>query len=239
MSAIAPLAWDSALFGLPIARVTATRLDAETLETALRECRASGVRCAYLLLDADDARGSALAQSAGFVLRDVKLTFERPLEAADASAHLAAPAIAPARSEQRTALEAVARHAFAHTRFAADDGFSRTRCQDLYAAFLQRGLDAAPERVTLADASARGFVVCRLDSAAGCGAIELIGVAEDARRSGVGRALVTAAIALFARARLARAVVVTQAANIASQRLYQRAGFRTCDAGLWFHRWFD
>lgn len=234
---IAPLDWDSAFFGIPIAQLTATRLDEAGLERALRACRQQRIRCAYLLLDADDARGSALAQTAGFAVRDVRLTFERALAAGDATAPVA-ESIAPARPAQRAALEALAREAFAHTRFLADERFDRARSRELYAAFVRRGLDGGPARVTLTDADARGFVVCRLDRARGDGAIELIAVAADGRSRGLGGALVAAALATFARAGLRRATVATQAANVASQRLYQHAGYRTCHAGLWLHRWF-
>jgi RimJ/RimL family protein N-acetyltransferase len=50
---------------------------------------------------------------------------------------------------------------------------------------------------------------------------------------------VAAALTAFADAGLSRARVATQAANVASQRLYQRAGFRTSEAALWLHRWFE
>jgi GNAT superfamily N-acetyltransferase len=233
------LDWDSAFFGVPIARVTARRVDEAALADALSACRAQRIRCAYLLLDADDARGSELAQAAGFVLRDVRVTLERPLEGGEGASARGDGPIAPARAGQRAALEAVARDAFAHTRFLDDDGFPDERCRELYAAFVRRGLDGAPERLTLADPGARGFIVCRFDRDAGVGEIELIAVAADGRGQGLGGALVAAALAAFADAGLRRARVATQAANVASQRIYQRAGFRTHEVALWLHRWFD
>ncbi|HKG01692.1 MAG TPA: GNAT family N-acetyltransferase [Conexibacter sp.] len=232
------LDWDSAFFGFPIAQVAARRLDAAVLDAAVEACRARGIRCAYLLLEGDDAHGSELAQAAGFVLRDVRTTLERSVDAAD-EARPAAAGIAPANPQQHAALEAVARAAFEQTRFTADPGFPPERCRDLYAAFLRRGLGDAPERVVLADPTACGFVVCRLDAAVRTGAIELIAVGAEGRGRGLGGALVDAALGAFAAAGLRRATVVTQAANVASQRLYQRAGFRTRGVGLWLHRWFD
>jgi hypothetical protein len=35
------------------------------------------------------------------------------------------------------------------------------------------------------------------------------------------------------------ATVVTQGRNVAAQRTYQGAGYRTSRTSLWFHRWFD
>jgi ribosomal protein S18 acetylase RimI-like enzyme len=233
------LAFDSRLFGIPIARVTASRLDEPALEAALEACRAERIRCAYLLLEADDARGAALAQAAGFVLRDVRVELDRALGAVGAGERDGPPAVQAVREDADGALDALARTAFSGTRFAVDPGFPPERCAELYAAFLRRGLDGGRARTTLAPADRSGLIVCHLDRARGVGTIELVAVADGARGHGVGRALVGAAIATFARAGLARAEVVTQAANVAAQRLYQRAGFRTARTGLWFHRWFE
>ncbi len=234
-----PLSWDSAFFGFPVAQLTDRRLDEAALETALAACRVRRIRCAYLLLDADDDRGSALAQAGGFVLRDVRLTFERPVHGAAGAPSAGAAPIAPALPHQRAALEAIAREAFVHTRFLADPGFPPERSRELYAAFVRRGLDGGPGRAVLADADADGFVVCRLDRELGIGAIELIAVAAAQRGRGLGGALVAAALTAFADAGLSRTRVATQAANVASQRLYQRARFRTSEAALWLHHWFE
>lgn len=63
-------------------------------------------------------------------------------------------------------------------------------------------------------------------------------MAPEQRGRGLGGALVEASLAVFADAGLRRAAAVTQAANVGSQRIHQRSGFRTSDAALWFHRWF-
>jgi dTDP-4-amino-4,6-dideoxy-D-galactose acyltransferase len=232
-ASVVPLDWDSAFFGFPIARIDAERPDRDALAAALEVCRGSGVRCAYLLLDAADDDGSGAAQSLGFVVRDVRVELDRPLSAGDRDA--GEGAIATAGPEQMPALEALARERFTMSRFFADPGFPRERCRELYAAFVRRGLSGDPHRWTLASPGANGCIVCLADPGEGLGTIDLV----VARRPGEGTALVRAAVASFARAGLSRAVVATQAQNIAAQRSYQRAGFRTCAGALWLHRWFD
>jgi dTDP-4-amino-4,6-dideoxy-D-galactose acyltransferase len=232
---VEPLAWDSAFFGFPVARIDAEEPGREELEEAVEECARDGVRCAYLLLDAADARGSEAAQALGFVLRDVRVELDRPVGAADATLGDESVAIAEADAEQLPALEALVRERLTTSRFFADPGFARERCRELYAAFVRRGIEDAPARWTLATADASGCIVCHADDERGVGTIELV----VASRPGEGGALVRAAVARFARAGLTSALVATQANNIAAQRSYQRAGFRTCRSALWFHRWFD
>jgi len=54
----------------------------------------------------------------------------------------------------------------------------------------------------------------------------------------IGEMLVRGAVAWCADAGLARSMLYTQARNVASQRLFQRLGFRTAAVDLWFHKWF-
>jgi hypothetical protein len=230
---VVSLGWDSALFGFPVARIDAEQPEREELEAAVAACERDGVRCAYLLLDAADSRGSEAAQALGFVLRDVRVELDRPLGAADVAAADEQVAIAQAGPGELPALEQLARERLTTSRFFADPGFPRERCRELYAAFVRRGLADDPQRWTLATADASGCIVCHAAAQEGLGTIELV----VATRPGDGTALVRAAVARFAAAGLERAAVVTQAQNIAAQRSYQRAGFRTCHSGLWLHRW--
>jgi len=170
-------------------------------------------------------------------VRDVRLELARPLPAPDAARLPGTDgAVVAARASDGPALEELARASTMPSRFFADPGFPRERCRELYAAFVRRGL-ADPARVTLAAPAAAGAIVCHRDEPAGVGTIELVAVAPALQGQGVGRALVAAALADFAKAGLGTAVVVTQAVNVAAQRLYQGAGFRTRHAGVWLHCW--
>lgn len=232
---LAPLAWDSAFFGVPIARIVAERPAAAALEAAIAACRDQRVRCAYLLLDADDASGSAAAQALGFVVRDVRVELDRPVAPHDAAFADTSEPVAAVGPERLPALAALVRERLTSSRFFADPGFARERCRELYVAFVERGVGDDPTRAVLATADDDGCVVCQLDATSEVGTIELVA----SRRPGVGTALVRAAIARFARAGATSARVVTQASNVAAQRCYQRTGFRTAHSGLWLHRWFD
>ncbi len=231
---VADLDWDSEFFGFAIARVTSHALTAQEIDGVLAECRRRGVRCLYLLTG--DERTSLLAQDRGFRLHDVRVELDRSLDG-HASTRTQFT-VAAARPDQRRALAAWARERFTDSRFFADPGFDDDRARDLFAAFVDRGFDAHDRR-TLADADGRGFVICRLQPERAVGRIELIGVAPGAEGSGLADALMHAAHDEFVAAGLQRAEVVTQARNIAAQRLYQRLGYRSRRSALWFHRWFD
>jgi len=232
LSAIEPLAWDSAFFGFAIGRVR-PEVEAGELGAALREADEEGLRCLYLLAAADDHLLLQSAQRHGFLVRDVRVELERPV-AGHASAM---DGLREAQPGDRPRLAAIARESIRGTRFLADDGFPRERAHELYVEWLERGLEPGASHGALTDEELVGFVTCGLDRHAGVGSIELIAVAPGARGKGVGGRLMAGAGALFAGASLETATVVTQGHNIAAQRLYQACGYRISSVKLWLHRW--
>jgi dTDP-4-amino-4,6-dideoxy-D-galactose acyltransferase len=237
-ASVAALEWDSEFFGFPVARVDWHGPDEAALDAALALCGDRGVRCAYLLLPADDLVGAEHAQARSFRLCDVRTELDRPLVASDAAGVEGNCAIGPVAPWQIAALEQLAALEFPGSRFYADPRFERERCRELYVAFLHRGLCGVAGRQVLSEASGKGFIVFCLDRRRRVGRLELLAVAESTKGSGLGKALIGAAHKEFARAGLDSTEVVTQASNVTAQRLYQRDGYRTRNYALWFHRWF-
>src|SRR5882762_6362727 len=72
------LEWDSDFFGLRIARMEC-QLTMETVQDAAAWCCRNRVDCLYLTIPCDDPEAVKVAESNGFHLVDIRLTFERPL----------------------------------------------------------------------------------------------------------------------------------------------------------------
>ena len=81
-----------------------------------------------------------------------------------------------------------------------------------------------------------GFITCIKEGS--YGKIGLLGIDPTSQRKGIGSSLVNAALHWFECEGISTVEVVTQGSNIAAQRLYQQAGFRTSQVQLWFHKWF-
>jgi ribosomal protein S18 acetylase RimI-like enzyme len=223
------LPWDSEFFGFEVGRVAA----AADLAAVASDADADGIRCLYFLCPAEDDGGLAAALELGFRPYDVRIELARALDVAPT----APPGIREASEADGPTLDAIARGRLRGTRFWNDPHFDRGRVADLYSAWLRRGLTTSPRRRTLTVDGSAGFVTCGFDLDRRAGTIELIAVAENAAGQGLGASLLAAADAAFAAAGCEVAEVVTQARNIAAQRLYQAAGYRTREAGTWLHRW--
>jgi dTDP-4-amino-4,6-dideoxy-D-galactose acyltransferase len=231
MDLIERLPWDTEHFGVSVARVCRPA-DGDGVRSAAEAADAAGVECLTALIDADDVGAIAVAEEIGFRSYDVRIELDRRL-APDPSD---VAGVRPADGSDVARLEAIARERFGQSRFYADPGFGRDRAAALYVAWLERGMSSDSRRTLVTDA-ADGFVVCRLDAERAVGSIELIGVAEESERRGLGLRLVRGAHSLFAAAGLLSAEVVTQGRNLPAQRLYQREGYRTRRVAVWLHRW--
>jgi hypothetical protein len=70
------LEWDSAFFGLTIARVNQNRLDAQTAMQVMDWCQEKQVRCLYFLADSNHVETLRTAEKNGFYLTDIRVTYE-------------------------------------------------------------------------------------------------------------------------------------------------------------------
>ncbi len=231
------LDWDSRFFERRIARVNGHRLDEARLSEILAWCKTNRIDCLYFLADSDDAQTSALAEQNGFLLTDVRLTFERTL-AESASLISLGDRVRLARQADLGALKAIARTGHRDSRFYFDLHFERAKCDLLYETWIENSLSGFAEAVLVAEVNAEpvGYITCSLRGVES--QIGLAGVADTYRGMGLGKQLVEAFLTWSAEQGARRATVVTQGRNVSAQRLYQRAGFLTASVQLWYHRWF-
>lgn len=250
--------WDSRFFGVRIAQITENRSTADGLATLVREADASAIDCLYFLADASDAETVRAAEQNGFALVDVRLTLQREIDsrggqrdatAGSPSAPLpGAPRIRVAEPADMPVLETLARTSHHNTRFYRDTRFDRTRCDDLYAVWIERSIAGELADVVFVmdvDGAARGYLTLRADrdGRAGSGdadrssTIGLVAVDPAYRGRGHGDALLRRACEWTAERRLTGVNVVTQGSSGGAVRFYQRAGFTIDRIEFWYHRW--
>lgn len=232
------LDWDSAFFGRRIASAGEQSLGREEMESALEWCRARSIDCLYLLVSAEDVATLRLAAAHAFQLVDIRVTYEMKLGRVDANAGRA-QAIRLAHESDIPELRTIAALSHTDSRFYADGRFDRARCDELYATWIEKSCRGWADAVFVAEheGSPAGYLSCHA-RASGRGEIGLVGIAPRAQGRGLGRELVGFALHWFAERGLEHVSVVTQGRNVAAQRLYQSAGFRTAVVQLWHHRWF-
>jgi ribosomal protein S18 acetylase RimI-like enzyme len=231
------LEWDTDFFGVPIGQgeaASATEVEAIDLWAA-RE----NISCLYLLVPGGTPEAAQAAEGRGFEFVGNRMTLRR-----DLGADLAAPGVTgsdaarPVRPADVPALERIAATVHGDTRFYVDRHFPRASCDRLYQTWIRQSCQGWADHVLTAgmDGQPQGYITLHL-RAPGEGAIGLAGVANEARRRGIGRALVDSALRWFRDRGTVRVSVATQTQNLPAVALYQHMGFVVSDLDTWFHKW--
>jgi ribosomal protein S18 acetylase RimI-like enzyme len=197
---------------------------------AVRAMAAAGIEIASCRLPETSRREIHALESAGFRVVECLLTLGQALPES-----LPAPVrVGPMRAGEEEACAALAGRVFQYDRFHWDPRIDDSAADRLKRAWILNSARGRADTMLVARDGGEvvGFNACiRSGDTA---AIDLIGVAPEARGGGLGKALVEASLAHYAGA--AREMIVgTQSKNIASLAMYQRTGFRIRDSHLTFH----
>jgi len=234
--------WDTEFFNCRIARVCTDTLNEEQALQTDDWCRSHRIRCLYFLSRADEPTTIQTAEKHGFGLVDIRATFDCVINS-HRPANDPGPGISirPFQADDLPALQSIARAVHGDTRFFKDSHFPRQRAEDLYSTWITSDTQGRAQSVWVAASVANeplGYISCYLDSVSRQGQIGLVGVSPQARRKGIGKSLVLAALGWFRTQGVVAVTVVTSGGNLAAQRLYQQCGFRSQDLQIWYHKWY-
>ncbi len=235
------LPWDTNHFGHRIGRAKIHRLDEESYLLLRDSCKKAEIDCLYFLADAGDQASILELQRQGFILVDIRSSFERKIPGSPMPQSNGDAIIRSSSVGDLETLAAIARDSFRSTRFFADPFLDNEKAGAMYQIWLSKSVTADyADRVVVAEVNQKsvGFVTCRLDRVSSEGKIGLVALAASAQGKGFSQTMVWHALEWFRDQGMKSASVVTQGRNIAAQRLYQRCGFVTRSTELWFHKWF-
>ena len=237
---IAHREWDSRFFGFTVGEITDPNAGDESLLGLLHSCQIAGTRLVYWAVqEGRIVDGSLLARFGGQFV-DRKITYSRDLVQARPTAVPSStwrvdeepPGPAP------RSLEALAVQAGAFSRFRVDPKIPAGKFEELYRIWMRRStLHQIADVVLVASQAghAGGMVTIALDPIAA--RIGLFAVDSEHQRQGVGGALMAAAHGWMLAQGARKSSVVTQSANEAACRLYERSGYTIESVCDFYHFW--
>lgn len=232
------LDWDSDFWGFGVARVEPEVIAASGRGELGLWLEENDIRCAFLLLDADDADTARDAGRLGFRYVDTRMTMGFPggRQSEARTERGADVVVREAEPEEREAVMRMASGSFRQSRFRFDPKFPADRARMIHGEWVVRGFETPDRRVMVAEAAGglAGQMVLH-EPESGSRTVELIGVVDPARGSGVGSALLEEAKRGVEGD--GRVEAVTQGRNIPALRMYERSGFRTEKSQVWYHLW--
>jgi len=236
--------WLTDVLGFDVFRVNdAASMSAEELDAVGGHFKDRSKALYYTKVDTCAVEAVGMLARLGFTVVDVNMTFAAPPAAIVAAvASGGAIDVAFAEDSQRAPVLDIAGSCFRYSRFHLDplltQGAAHHVKREWVASYFEgrRG-----DRLFVARVAGRiaGFLAAVMTEHAGrpAAAIDLVGVAADHQRAGVGRALARQFAAHYADCE--RVIVGTQAANVPSIRMYEGLGFRAVRSAYVLHRHVD
>ena len=236
------LEWDTEFFGFPVAQVTSDHLSEQDLENVLNFCRSNSVRLLQFKCDSNDRDSVLLAEANGFHFADVRITMKRGINN-DFVPNRLPKGIGFRIAEQPDIdrLTDLADGIYLHSRYYFDRNFDGERVREFYRDWVRKAVEGTfDDEACLLCENNRPFAFCTIRFGEPRGArIGLVGMDPSYAGRDLARVLVTNSLAAIAARDVRTVDVVTQGRNYPAQRLYQKAGFLTSWAEIYYHLWFN
>lgn len=233
------LSWDSTFFGLPVGRLSADAPPAE-LPNYLSCAKSNGIQLLYWMPPRDSI-SDIIRQAYRQAYVQEQVIFGKELAEA-AKEPIANPEMAyriRPQSKPDEEIISLAIEAGGKSRFRVDSRFSPERFEAMYRIWIDRGCRGENGTLVMCahdrGGSLAGFVL--LSPRDGRCEVELIAVATNHRRKGVGKGLLQSAEQWARNSRCHHMSIVTQADNHEARRLYASAGYAVIASRDCFHFW--
>jgi ribosomal protein S18 acetylase RimI-like enzyme len=239
ISDVRHLIWDSEFFGVQTAEILPRQLNASALKAVLESLWAAQVGLVYWAADPDDPESAEAAAVCVGLQVDTKRSYGISAEVMLNEVPSSDVVVEYDESLKcGRSLEDIAIDCGRFSRFRIDPRIPDERCFELYKQWIRNSVNrsfADGVLVSRSQGKISGFVTV-LDRS-GTGSIGLLGVGEEYRGQGLGRALVGAALTWFLTNGCSSATVVTQARNHAACKLYESTGFSLIQTDNYYHFW--
>ena len=232
---------DTERFGVVTAR--ADGISARDLPAVLEFCDEHGVELLIARCDVEDPAAAHALESAGCLLMDTLVYYERDLVASPLR-HSISSLIAEIGPGDADQVESIARVCFRNYlgHYHADQRLDQGACTEVYASWARSTCDAvAPGSFVLVtgEPGARTAFSAFRRNSRGEGELVLGAVVPEARGNGLYRQLTLAGMSRLQESGANRFVTSTHLGNWGAQVTWTAAGLRPARAFQTFHRWFE
>jgi len=243
MNEIKLLDFDTRLFGFKVAMFMGKRLGGESSKRLIKECKDRGIRCCFAELDINDFVTLNMSAKDGFVISDIRMTFEKDLcnyrlrDNKGLKGYVIDKVI---MNRDLPYLEALSGELSLTSRFEFDNNFPAGMAGRLYKTWMRNSIDkkTAGGMFIAREIKTRNPAgVITYKRYADYGKIVLFVVGQKHRRKGLGFRLLNRVSLCFKEAGIGKIRVVTESKNIPAQRLYEKNGFLTHSVSAFFHLW--
>jgi len=243
VSEIKILDFDTGLFGFKVARFAGERISSAVAENIVKECKRRNIKCCFAELDINDFASLNAAAGGGFVISDIRMTFEKDLcdfRPKDKKTLRGYAIDNTVTNSDLPYLEALAEELSLTSRFKFDRNFPSGSAERIYKKWMINSIDKkeADGMFIARESKTRNPVgIITYKKSGNYGKIILFAVSSPHRRKGLASRILDCASSCVKKSGIEKIRVTTESKNIPSQRLYQKNGFLTRSVSAFFHLW--
>lgn len=233
------LSWDSTFFGFGVARLSSDFSELSLLPEILNHLRKLNVKLVYWPSQVTNLMDQEKIMLLGGKLVDLKTTFRISLNDESLKKIKHHPEITPyTGNTSNEDLIQLAIDSGMYSRFKYDDCIPDEKFRKLYKEWMIASVEKKMAREVLVSKENQVITgMITVTEKKQCGSIGLIAVNPQWRNRGIGDALIEASLHWFFTNGLNDVEVVTQGANKAACRLYEKHQFQLVSAEPYFHFW--
>jgi dTDP-4-amino-4,6-dideoxy-D-galactose acyltransferase len=236
MERIKILDWDSDFLGYPVARVDSFSKEQREWKVILARLKIQGVKLAYWQVQPYNISFQEFAEENNGKLVDIKTTYSIHLTKNECFANNSIEILED--KEPNKQLLNLGIQCGAYSRFSIDKNISHEKFEELYRLWIINSVKKSlADDVLVYKFQDRIVGLVTVYEKEKIGNIGLIGVDEDFRGRGIGKALLNAVKNYFFSKGIQKINVVTQGQNQAAYKLYESAGFDVLEQYEFYHFW--
>lgn len=243
MREIQILDFDTRLLGFKVGRYTETKLSCEKAKDLIEYCKREEIKCVYADLDINDFESINTATRHGFVIVDVRITFEIDLlnwgivDKVEIDGYRIDDIVT---EKDIRYLLSISREISRVSRFEFDRNFPMGSAERLYRGWMLNSINKieADDLFIARDSKSRlpvGVVTGKREK--DYARVVLLGVETDQRKKGIGKSLLIHILSFYKSCGYKKVRAITQGRNLITQRLNEKVGFLIYSISLYLHLW--
>lgn len=236
---ITVLDWDTEFFGYPVAYLSSRRLTDSIMYRIEKFIQENSVKLVEYKCDCHDRRSVCIAEKNGYEFKDIRLTYERPMDCKQDIQLGGQHEIRLAQTHDIPELLKIGDKLYQDSRYYFDKNFKMEKVDEFYRSWIEKAVLGTfdHECYTLFE-KGKPVAFCTIRyGRSKIAEIGLVGVAKERSGEGLCGQLLQFVINMMMDKKIKKLMVVTQGRNYFAQRLYQKMGFMTYCTELWYHKW--
>ena len=235
------LKWDTSFFGFPVAIIKKNTINKKSIKKIINFCKKYKIKLLMFSCNPKNPENVILAEKYKFHFADMRLIFEKDISNYKLKKQLPKNLQCTlAKQKDEKSLKKISKDIYKDSRYYFDRNFDKNKIKEFYLNWISKSLNGKLDDYVFMLVQRKnpiGYITIKHFNKHTV-RIGLVGIDSKKKNKGFGKMILTNVLMKLKNKGINKIYVVTQGRNYNAQRLYQKCGFVTSSAEIWYHLWF-